>query len=312
VRRNAAPTLLAVLLFGAGCLAHSAVSKPRVAVVDGDPIVQMDKPGKMPTLDHPQYASIKQHTDPPFRSERVVGVTLGPTPRMYPIGLLDDYEAVNDVAGGVPYVVARCPMADLTSVLDRRVSGRTLTFEVSGAIWRDTLVLRDRETGTYWSPATGAALSGPLTGETLKILPAPVTTADVWEEAEPASVCLETGETTAVSLKMKLYASSSMEGISGEKTTDLRFPPKERVFFVTEGDEAVAFTAGQVKARKSVAVSVGGRPVTVEWDGALRTPRAYTQVVAVREERPVVPMFWFALVRQFPNVRTLEAQPQQP
>ena len=120
-------------LLGTGCLAHGAASKPKVAVVDGDPIVQMAKPGKMPTLDHPQYAPVKEHSDPPFRAERVVGVTLGPTSRMYPIGLLDDYEAVNDVAGGVPYVVARCPMADLTAVLDRRVSGRTLTFEVSGA-----------------------------------------------------------------------------------------------------------------------------------------------------------------------------------
>ena len=274
-------------------------------MVDGDPIVQMAKPGKMPTLDHPQYAPVKEHSDPPFRAERVVGVTLGPTSRMYPIGLLDDYEAVNDVAGGVPYVVARCPMADLTAVLDRRVSGRTLTFEASGAIWRDTLVLRDRETGTYWSPATGAAIFGPLTGETLTIVPSSLTTAEVWEEAEPSTVCLETGETTAVSLKMKLYASSSVEGISEEKITDLRFPPKERVFFVAEGGEAVAFTAAQLKQRKSVAMALGGRPVTIEWDGALRTPRAYTQAEAARQERPVLPMFWFALVRQFPAVKTL-------
>jgi hypothetical protein len=116
---------------------------------------------------------------------------------------------------------------------------------------------------------------------------------------------METGDQTAVSLTMKLYASSSMEGISGEKTSDLRFPPKERFFFVAEGGDAVAFTAAQVRQRKSIEVTVGGRPVTVEWDTGLRTPRAYTQVVAVRQERPVVPMFWFALLRQFPTVRTL-------
>lgn len=38
------------------------------------------------------------------------------------------------------------------------------------------------------------------------------------------------------------------------------------------------------------------------------TPRAYTQVVAVRQERPVVPMFWFALLRHFPTVRTLTSR----
>jgi hypothetical protein len=309
VRRRAAPILLGAGLLAGGCFAHNAASKPRVAVVDGDPIVQMDKPGKMPSLDHPHYVPVAQHSDPPFRNERVVGVSLGATGRMYPIGLLDDYEVVNDEAGSIPYVVARCPMADLAAVLDRRAAGRTLTFEVSGAIWRDTLVLRDRETGTYWSPATGAALSGPLAGETLRMLPAPLTTAEAWEELMPATVCLETGELTSVSLRMKLYASSSWQGASGEKTSDLRFPPKERVFYVAEGGEAVAFTAAQVRERKSIEVSVDGRPVTVEWDAALRTPRAYTQVVAVRQERPVVPMFWFALLRQFPTVRTLAPQP---
>ena len=52
-------------------------------------------------------------------------------------------------------------------------------------------------------------------------------------------------------------------------------------------------------------MTLGGRPFTIEWDGALRTPRAYTQAEAARQERPVLPMFWFALVRQFPAVKTL-------
>ena len=42
-----------------------------------------------------------------------------------------------------------------------------LLFEGTGAIWRDTLVFVDRETRTYWSAATGLALSGPLAGRRL-------------------------------------------------------------------------------------------------------------------------------------------------
>ena len=73
-----------------------------MAVADGDPIVQMEKPGKLPSLVDPKSVPFRRHTDPPFRNEKVVGVALSEPPRMYPIGLLDSYEVVNDEAGGDP------------------------------------------------------------------------------------------------------------------------------------------------------------------------------------------------------------------
>ncbi len=103
----------------------------------------------------------------------MIGLALGTAPRMYPIGLLDTYEVINDEADGMPFVVARCALTDLTAIFDRRVAGRVLTFENSGALWRDMLVLKDRETGTWWTPATGRALFGPLAGERLTGIPGP-------------------------------------------------------------------------------------------------------------------------------------------
>jgi hypothetical protein len=225
---------------------------------------------------------------------------------MYPIGLLDDYEVVNDEAGGTPYVVARCALTDLSAVLDRRVAGRTLTFENSGALWKDMLVMKDKETGTYWTPATGKALAGPLVGETLTILPAPVTTAEAWRELHPATLCLETGELSAVPLRLRLYAASSWEGVSGKKTTDKRFKPKEEVFYVGGRTEALAFTAAEIREKKSVAATLDGAAITIEWDAGLRAPRAFRPLVAARQEIPVVPIYWFALLEQFPTVRTLD------
>jgi hypothetical protein len=292
-----------------GCFSHDYKTRPRVAVVDGDPIVQMAPEGRFKSLDDPTLRPLSQHTDPPFRNEQVVGVTLAEPARMYPIGILDGYEVVNDEAGGVPYVVARCALTDLSAVLDRRVGGRTLTFDNSGALWRDMLVMRDKETGTYWTPATGKALWGPLAGQTLTILPAPVTTASAWRELYPSTVCLDTGELSAVALQLRLYASSGMEGVSGEKTSDKRFEPKETVFFVAEGQDAVAFSAAAIREKKSVAGELSGFPLTVEWDAGLRVPRAYRQVVAARQELPVLPIYWFALVEQFPAVKVLPETP---
>lgn len=280
-------------------------TKPRVAVVEGDPIVAMTKPGSMPSLEHPTYVPVKKHTDPPFRDEKVLGVAVG-APRMYPIGLLDTYEVINEEDAGTPYVVARCALTDFTGALDRRVAGRTLTFENSGALWRDMLVLRDRETGTYWSPATGLGLSGPLAGERLRLLPgAVVTTANAWEELSPETVCLDTGEMSSVSIQLRLYGTSSMEGLSGAKVEDHRYPPKEKVFVVAEGSQSVAFTAAELRKRKSASVQLADEALLLEWDTGARAPRAYRMTGVAREEQPVIPLYWFAATRHFPGIRTL-------
>ena len=110
---------------------------------------------------------------------------------------------------------------------------------------------------------------------------------------------------SAVSLKLRAYAASDWEGVSGKKTQDRRFKPKQQVFFVAGREEALAFTAAEIRERKTVAASLEGLALTLEWDGAVRAPRAYRQVVAIRQELPVVPIYWFALLEQFPTVRTL-------
>jgi hypothetical protein len=253
----------------------------------------------------PRLVPLSQHTDPPFRNEKILGVTLGEPARMYPIGLLDGYAAINDEAGGVPYVVVRDPMTDLSTVLDRRAAGRTLTFESSGAIWRGVLVLRDRETGTYWAPASGRALSGTLAGEALAVIPAAVTTAEAWRELYPSTLCLETGELTAVSLRLRLNAVSGREGHSAGKTKDSRFAPKATVLFVAGRSTTLACAASYVREKKSIASTLDGSALTIEWDGAVRAPRAWHQVAEARVEVPVVPIYWFALLEQFPAVQTL-------
>jgi hypothetical protein len=296
----------ALLLADTACKTAGYDTKPRIATVGGDPVVAMAPASSMPTVDHPKLVGVKQQADPPYPDEKVLGMAIG-APRMYPIGLLDKYEVVNDESGGVPYVVARCALTDFTGALDRRVAGRTLTFENSGALWRDMLVLRDKETGTYWSPATGVALSGPLEGEHLRLLPgAVVTTADAWEELEPETACMDTGELSAVSLQLRLYGTSSMEGLSGGKIADKRYAPKDRVFVVADGGQAVAFSAAELKKRKSATVSLAQETVVLEWDAAARAPRAYRLTGVAREGHPVIPVYWFAAVRHFPGVKTLK------
>ncbi|HYV41404.1 MAG TPA: DUF3179 domain-containing (seleno)protein, partial [Thermoanaerobaculia bacterium] len=223
-------------------------------------------------------------------------------PRAYPIGLLDRFEVVNDAVPELSFVVARCALTAITAVYDRRVGNHVLEFQNSGALWRDTLVLRDRSTGTYWSAATGRALHGPLAGHRLRPIPAVVTRAGDWQRVFPASLTMDLDKDTSEPLFMRIYGASRWQGISGTKTADPRHKPKEEVFAVGEEDEALAFTAGEIEAAGGVETTLRGEPISIYWDAALEALRAYGPE---GDERAVVPMFWFAASRHYARVKTL-------
>jgi hypothetical protein len=290
----------------AGCLAHEYRSKPRVSVVDGDPIVQMKSPDDFPAVVKPSLVLQRQHSDPPDEDSRVLGLAVGAVPRAYPIGLLDRFEVVNDAVPGLPFVVARCALVGVAAVYDRRAAGRVLEFRNSGTLWRDGLVLRDRETGTYWSAATGRALYGPLAGERLRPVPAVLARVAEWEKAFPASLYMDLDRDTSVPLLMRLYRASKWQGLSGERTGDVRHRPKETVFAVSEGDDALAFTSGEIEAAGRLDTAIHGTPVSIRWDAALEAPRAWGPDGT---ERAVVPMFWFAAARHYARLMTFADRP---
>jgi hypothetical protein len=310
--RSLAAPAIAALLLASACATSGYKTKPQVAVVDDDPIVQMAPPSKFPSLVDPAEVPLKRHSDPPFKNEEAVGRADVDPPRIYPVGLLDGHEVVNADGSGGPYVVARCALTDLVAIYDRRVDGRTLTFENSGALWRDMLVMRDKETGTYWTPSTGRALHGPLEGKTLSGIPAPLAKTADWSEADPDAVCLDTGEMSSVALQLRLYKSSPMEGLSGRKVEDARYEPKKRVFYVASeaGDSAAAISPEELRKRKTWTATVSGRAVTFEWDAGLRAPRAFVaaegSAAASRREVAAIPIFWFAAMEHFKTVVTPE------
>jgi len=295
----------AIILAAPGCFVHRFRSSPRVGVVGGDPIVEMAPVRRFPSILRANMVPLARiYRERMDQDDRVLGLFLGGAAHAYPLGLLDRFEVVNDRVAGYPLVIVRCALTEVASIWDRRVDGRALSFEGTGALWRDTLVFRDRETSTYWSAATGRGISGPLAGRQLAGIPAVVTRGDRWEEAHPDSLYLEVGLGTEAStpLKLKLYRISPMQGVSGEKSADRRHKPKEVLLALAEGDTALAFTAAEIEDRESVETTFAGEPVRIDWDPVLAAPRL---IGADGKERPLLTMYWFALGRHFGRVVTL-------
>lgn len=127
--------------------------------------------------------------------ERVLNISIGSTHRLYPFSLLKSEPVINDTVAGVPVVVfsRRGTLSVLdkgairnsrtvpsATAYDRRLDGRTLTFEVRD----DRLV--DRETGSEWN-LFGRAVVGELAGRQLAIPPSGVHFAFAWLAFNPES-----------------------------------------------------------------------------------------------------------------------------
>jgi hypothetical protein len=143
----------------------------------------------IPSIDRPCHERPQEATALPD-SSLVIGVDHGGEARAYPVDLLSLHEVVNDVVGGMPVAVTWCPLCASAVGYDRRAGSRTLTFGVSGYLYRANLMLFDRETGSLWSQLLGGAVTGRMRGTALRRVPIVHETWDRWRRRHPETLVL--------------------------------------------------------------------------------------------------------------------------
>lgn len=144
----------------------------------------------------------------------------------------------------------------------RTVGARTLTFGVSGMLYRDALVMFDRETGSLWSQIDGRAVQGPLLGQELQPLAALHATWKEWKALYPDSLVLrKRGE--ADSSYEDYNRDPSRLGIFGRRMKASALSPKERILGIRYNGAATAFTEKDVRQEGIVEAEVGGVPVVL-------------------------------------------------
>ncbi len=125
----------------------------------------------IPALSDPRFIRIDEESRIGDR-EPVITLQLdGETPRAYPVRYLIWHEIVNDEVGGVPVAVTFCPLCNSGITFDRRISGKALTFGVSGKLRHSDMVMYDRQTQSWWQQAVGMGIVGTHAGRYLDQLP---------------------------------------------------------------------------------------------------------------------------------------------
>ena len=117
----------------------------------------------------------------------------------------------------------------------RHVGDRVLTFGVSGLLFRDGLVMYDRQTDTLWTQVDGKAIKGSLAGRTLQIVPSMHATWKEWKQLYPESLALKKR-----GVPRSAYDSYNRDpdrlGIRGRRLRDKRLPAKARIVGVRTDD----------------------------------------------------------------------------
>lgn len=170
----------------------------------------------------------------------------------------------------------------------RVLDGKTLTFGVSGKLWKNALVMYDRETGSLWSHMTGECLEGHYKGRTLKMLAStPIVKWKAWREAHPDTKVLTVrGREDRRRDNYYDYHASSRTGLFPTEHRDRRFGSKDLVVGVALPDAAKAYPLGRKRWRadrdghwKLVSDTVGGTPIVVYHDPDNFTTSVYDRTV---------------------------------
>ena len=213
-------------------------------------------------IDTPEFEPAEQADRVMANEELVIGLVGERERRAYSTWQLDRYEIVNDVFEGRPIAVTWCPLCGTGVVYDRTVGSRTLTFGVSGMLFRDALVMFDRETDTLWTHVDGQAIKGPLGGQTLVPVAAVHATWKQWKTMYPDSQVLK--KPSGFGSPYESYnRSSSRLGIFGRRHRDTRLPGKERILGIRADAVATVFPLGEVRKVRIVHAQIGSLPVVL-------------------------------------------------
>ena len=257
-------------------------------------VQQPDPRDAIPAILEPKFVAAKDVTF--MRPERrVIAVRIGEEIRAYPTHLLDRHELVNDVIGGKAVLVTWCPLCGSSVVYDRVVGGRTLTFGVSGYLYKSDVLMYDHQTESFWSQLAYEAVAGPQTGTKLAVLPSTVTSYGAFAKAYPDAKVLsdDQGFVRPEEYLRQVY-------LNYDKMPRIPFPvgvqskalfPKAEVIGVVVNGKARAYA---IKALHTLGDpwddAVGGETITLHYEREGDAVEVLHKGVIL----PHVRLFWFA------------------
>ncbi len=155
------------------------------------------------------------------------------------------------------------------------------TFGVSGKLWREALVMYDRETDTLWSQIDGRAIRGDRKGQRLEVYPSVMMTWKEWVKRYPETQVLAKDE-RARRMTQSVYADYFQDGgkIGVRKSIpelqkETGLASKEKLLGLSHDTDAIGLPFSRLKGHPVVHAQLAERPIVIAFDEAADTARAF-------------------------------------
>ena len=187
-------------------------------------------------------------------------------------------------------------------MFDARIEGRRLEFGVSGLLYQSDVLMYDRATESLWSQLAFEAISGPLSGTELEVVPATHTTWGDWRGSHPETRVLSFQTGHIRDYDRDPYAGyAEVPGLYFPVSQrDDRYPAKSWVAGIVLGGQARAYPFSELARTGGDWVSdrIGKESLQIRFDPATRRVDARD---ARGQALPVIPAFWFAWHAFYPE-----------
>ncbi len=231
-------------------------------------------PGGIPALTTPEVVSAAEGDLFLQPDDLVLGVEAGGEARAYPHGILWWHEIVNDILGGVPIAVTYCPLTGSGLVFDPVYQGRVLSFNTSGLLFDNNLIMFDQNaTGSLWSQMRAQVICGELKGFEPELLAVVQSTWAAWKALHPETSVVSFN--TGFNRNYTRYPYGTYDQLDNNQLLfpqsfiDTRRPMKELVLGIRHEGLARAYpflTLAELGPHVAVNDNVNGRPVLVVFD----------------------------------------------
>lgn len=258
----------------------------------------------IPSIDNPKFVSAADATHV-GDNDIVIAISFGGEQRAYPTRILDRHEIVNDTIADTPIAITYCPLCGSAVGVRRELGGIITEFGVSGLLYNSDLVFYDRETETLWDQVEAKGIVGPLTGETLEMVPVTMTRWSRWRAAHPDTLVLSTDTGFALDYTNDVYAAY-------RSTKQLMFPvnrrseklsPKTVVYGFEIDGASIAYTEDLFGKQQTYTHEINGKPaaVTMRSDGSvtLELRNSGAKYTPIR-------LFWFAWYTFHPETSLIQ------
>jgi hypothetical protein len=244
----------------------------------------------IPSIDKPMYVSAlnAEHMQD---DELVITLSYKGEFRAYPSRILDHHEIVNDTIAGDPLAITWCPLCGSAVGIKRTVAGKVTAFGVSGVLYNSDLVLYDRRTETLWDQIEAKGIVGPMTGESLELVPVSMATWAKWRSKHPETLVLSTNTGFDYDYTEDRYAEyrDSTRLFMPVSATDERLHAKTVVWGFDLADSAVAYTDSLLREAGVYSHELHGEEAVV----ALLEDGSVTMMRGDKTHYPIR-VFWFA------------------